>query len=141
MLINADFDQRVVIRPDDYQWVQSPMHGVERMMLDRVGDELARATSLVRYAPSSEFSTHIHTGGEEFLVLDGVFADEHQAYPKGSYVRNPIGTSHTPKVGPEGAVIFVKLQQFKAADTKHHQYSYAALVEWHGEWFIRDAIT
>lgn len=118
MLINADFDQRVVIRPDDYQWVQSPMHGVERMMLDRVGDELARATSLVRYAPSSEFSSHTHSGGEEFLVLDGVFADEHQAYPKGSYVRNPIGTSHTPKVGPEGAVIFVKLQQFKAADTK-----------------------
>lgn len=118
MLLNADFNERIVIRPDDYRWVKSPMQGVERMMLDRVGGESARATSLVRYAPSSEFSAHHHTGGEEFLVLDGVFADEHQAYPKGSYVRNPIGTSHTPKVGPEGAIIFVKLQQFKSADTK-----------------------
>lgn len=116
-LINAEFDQRVVIRPTDYQWVDSPMPGVERMMLDRVGDEVARATSIVRYAPNSEFSPHIHNGGEEFLVLEGVFADEHQRYPKGSYVRNPIGTSHTPKIGKEGATIFVKLQQFDQNDS------------------------
>lgn len=114
--INADFSQRVVIRPADYHWVTSPMAGVERMMLDRIGDESARATSIVRYAPFSEFPAHTHIGGEEFLVLDGVFADEHQSYPKGSYVRNPIGTAHTPKIGAEGAVIFVKLQQFQAAD-------------------------
>jgi len=114
--INADFEQRVVVRPEDYHWVCSPMPGVERMMLDRIGDEVARATSIVRYAPNSEFSSHVHSGGEEFLVLDGVFSDEHHDYGKGSYVRNPIGTSHTPKVGSEGATIFVKLQQFDASD-------------------------
>jgi anti-sigma factor ChrR (cupin superfamily) len=115
--LNADFSQRIVIRPDDYRWVASPMAGVERMMLDRIGDEVARATSIVRYAPFSEFSEHTHSGGEEFFVLDGVFSDENGSYPKGSYVRNPIGTSHTPKIGKEGAIIFVKLQQFNAADT------------------------
>ena len=114
MRVNADFSERVVIRPDDYSWVDSPMPGVERMMLDRIGDEVARATSLVRYAPNSQFSPHVHTGGEEFLVLEGRFADEHAEYPAGSYVRNPIGTSHTPRIGPEGCVIFVKLQQFEA---------------------------
>ena len=92
------------------------MPGVERMMLDRVGDEVARATSVVRYAPHSEFSSHTHNGGEEFLVLEGVFSDEHQSYSKGSYVRNPIGTSHTPKIGKEGATIFVKLHQFDRDD-------------------------
>lgn len=117
-LINADFDQRVVIRPADYQWVDSPMPGVERMMLDRVGDEVARATSIVRYAPHSVFSPHTHGGGEEFFVLEGVFLDEYQSYSKGSYVRNPIGTSHTPKVGKEGATMFVKLQQFNEDDTE-----------------------
>jgi anti-sigma factor ChrR (cupin superfamily) len=115
--LNADFSQRIVIRPDDYRWIASPMPGVERMMLDRIGDEVARATSIVRYAPFSEFSAHTHSGGEEFFVLDGVFSDENGSYPKGSYVRNPIGTSHTPKIGKEGAIIFVKLQQFNAADT------------------------
>ena len=94
------------------------MPGVERMMLDRIGDEVARATSLVRYAPNSTFSSHIHDGGEEFFVLEGEFGDEHQTYPAGSYVRNPIGTTHTPRVGNEGCVIFVKLHQFNKHDTR-----------------------
>ena len=116
MHLNADFSERVVIRPDDYQWVDSPMPGVERMMLDRIGDEVARATSLVRYAPNSVFSEHVHGGGEEFLVLEGEFGDEHQVYPAGTYVRNPIGSAHSPKVGDEGCVILVKLHQFAKDD-------------------------
>ena len=94
--LHADFEQRVVIRPNDYHWQPSPMPGVERMMLDRIGDEVARAMSLVRYVPNSAFSPHTHSGGEEFLVLSGVFADEHGEYPTGTYMRNPISTSHTP---------------------------------------------
>jgi len=116
--INDDFDHRVVIRPDDYHWVPSPMPGVERMMLDRIGDEVARATTIVRYAPNSEFSSHTHGGGEEYFVLEGLFSDERGDYPAGAYVRNPIGTSHTPKIGPEGATIFVKLHQFAKEDTE-----------------------
>ncbi|WP_394240983.1 cupin domain-containing protein [Vibrio astriarenae] len=116
-LINADFEQRIVICPQDYQWLSSPMPGVERMPLDRIGGEVARATSIVRYKPNSAFSPHTHDGGEEFFVLEGVFTDEHGDYPQGSYVRNPIGTAHTPKIGPEGATIFVKLQQFDKEDS------------------------
>ncbi len=85
-------------------------------MLDRIGDEVARATSLVRYAPNSTFSPHVHGGGEEFFVLEGEFGDEHRMYPAGTYVRNPIGTSHSPRVGEQGCVIFVKLHQFDAED-------------------------
>ncbi len=114
--INDNFEERVVIKPEDYQWVDSPMPGVERMMLDRIGDEVARATTIVRYAPNSEFSTHSHDGGEEFFVLEGTFSDEHRDYPTGSYVRNPIGTFHTPKVGTDGATMFVKLHQFESED-------------------------
>lgn len=116
MRVNADFSKRVVVRPADYEWVDSPMPGVERMMLDRIGDEVARATSLVRYAPDSAFSEHVHGGGEEFLVLAGEFGDEHQRYPVGTYVRNPVGTSHSPKVGQQGCTILVKLHQFDADD-------------------------
>jgi len=83
-LINADFTKRIVIRPNDYRWMQSPMPGVERVMLDRIGDEVARATSIVCYEPNSKFTPHIHSGGEEIFVLDGVFADEHQSYKKGA---------------------------------------------------------
>lgn len=115
MRINADFSERVVIRPGDVDWVASPMAGVERRMLDRIGEEKARATSFVRYAPESYFSEHEHGGGEEFFVLDGVFSDEHGDYPAGTYVRNPIGSRHTPK-SRDGCTIFVKLHQFAADD-------------------------
>ncbi len=84
-------------------------------MLDRIGDEVARATSIVRYAPESQFAPHTHGGGEEFLVLEGVFSDEHGDFPVGSYVRNPPTTRHTPHSKP-GCVILVKLWQFDLAD-------------------------
>lgn len=86
------------------------------MMLDRVGGEIARATSLVRFAPNSTFSEHTHGGGEEFLVLEGAFGDEHHVYPAGTYVRNPVGTSHSPSVGDQGCLILVKLYQMDDDD-------------------------
>lgn len=89
--------------------------GVQRRMLERIGDEVARATSIVRYAAGSAFTPHTHTGGEEFIVLEGVFQDEHGDFPAGCYVRNPPSTRHTPH-SAAGCVIFVKLWQFDLAD-------------------------
>lgn len=118
MQLNADFDVRVAIHGADIPWKASPMAGVERRMLDRLGDEVARATTIVRYAPNSHFSPHVHTGGEEFFVLDGVFQDEHGDFPAGSYIRNPPESSHTPG-SDAGCTIFVKLWQFDLADRTH----------------------
>ncbi len=115
MEINADFSKRVLINSDELGWTPSSMPGVERRMLDRVGDEVARATSIVRYAQGSHFAAHTHGGGEEFIVLEGVFQDEHGDYPAGTYIRNPPTSHHTPG-STEGCVIFVKLWQFDPAD-------------------------
>lgn len=115
MELNADFTKRVLVHAADIPWKPSPIAGVDRRMLDRIGDEVARATSIVRYAAGSKFSAHTHTGGEEFIVLEGVFQDEHGDYPAGTYVRNPPTTSHTPGAA-DGCVIFVKLWQFDAED-------------------------
>ena len=119
MKINANFNERVVINTNEMSWTPSPMPGVDRKMLDRIGEEIARATSLVRYAPNSHFSAHTHGGGEEFLVLEGEFNDAAGCYPAGTYVRNPVGSSHAPWAGAEGAVIFVKLHQFDLQDAAH----------------------
>jgi len=89
MNLNAYFSKCAAVHAGKLDWVASPMPGVERRMLDRIGEEVARATSVVRYAPHSCFSPHVHEGGEEFLVLAGVFQDEHGDYPAGTYVRNP----------------------------------------------------
>jgi anti-sigma factor ChrR (cupin superfamily) len=118
MRIRADLDERAVLRPGDEAFVPSPEPGVERLMLDRLGEEVARATSIVRYAAGSRFAEHRHDAGEEFLVLDGVFADEHGSYPAGSYVRNPPGSRHAPR-SEAGCTLFVKLRQFQPGDDRH----------------------
>lgn len=117
MLINADLTRPALARPPLAEdWVASPEGGVERRMLERDGGEVARATSLVRYAPASRFPTHEHGGGEEFYVITGTFLDENGAYPAGTYVRNPPGSRHAPR-SDEGCVLFVKLRQFAPGDT------------------------
>jgi len=118
MNLHADMNQKVVVHAAQLDWLASPIAGVARRMLHRVGDEVAQATSIVRYAPGSRFSAHTHNGGEEFLVLDGVFQDEHGDYPAGTYIRNPPQSRHTPG-SANGCTIFVKLWQFDPQDRSH----------------------
>lgn len=115
MNINDDITQRVVLHTPQMDWVGSPAAGVQRKMLDRVGGEVARATSVVRYAPGAAFAAHEHGGGEEILVLDGVFSDEHAKYPAGTYLRNPPGSKHIP-ASLTGCLLLVKLWQFCPGD-------------------------
>jgi anti-sigma factor ChrR (cupin superfamily) len=116
MTLRADLTHRQVVRPGGETWQPLVMAGAEGYMLER-GDDL-RETLLVRYAAGMRLDMHTHGGGEEFLVLAGSFHDHAGDYPEGTYVRNPIGTMHAPQAGSAGAVLFVKLHQFDAADTR-----------------------
>ena len=118
MELNADFTRTVRVNDADNPWRGSPSAGVERKMLDRIVDEVARATTIVRFAPGSAFAPHTHDGGEEYIVLEGVFQDEAGDFPVGTYVRNPPTSRHTPRSEP-GATIFVKLWQFDPDDRQH----------------------
>ena len=129
MDLNSDFDQRVVQSARNAVWNASPLPGVDRRMLDRIGEEVARATSIVRYAAGSHFDRHVHDGGEEILVLHGVFSDESGDYPAGTYIRNPPGTSHTP-FSRDGCTLFVKLWQFAPDDTEPVRIDTSAAA-WH----------
>lgn len=115
MQIHADLDREAIVHAHDLPWVPAPVPGIERRMLERDGDEVARASSIVRYAPGRSFPSHVHGRGEEFLVLEGRFDDEHGQYEAGTYVRNPPGSSHAPSC-TLGCTIFVKLRQFAADD-------------------------
>lgn len=117
MLIHADFSQAVIVKPEDYHWVKSPRGEVDRVMLDRIGEEVARATSLVKYAPHTTFPEHQHLHGEEILVLSGVFTENGNLhYPSGWYLRSPHQSVHQPS-SEEGALIFVKLMQMPLSET------------------------
>jgi anti-sigma factor ChrR (cupin superfamily) len=129
MRINADLNERVVIETEGMDWVASPAAGVERRMLDRDGAESGRATTIVRFAPGSEFPPHDHPGGEEFLVLAGTFSDETGDFGPGTYVRNPVGSRHKP-ASREGCTILVKLCQMNPADQAEVRIDTNA-VPWH----------
>ena len=109
MNINSDYSKRVVINHHELPWVPSPEVGIERRMLDRIGGEIAKASSIVRYLPHSYFPMHTHEFGEEILVLDGILSDEIGDYPAGTYIMNPPGSSHAPH-SKTGCTLFVKLR-------------------------------
>ena len=115
MKLHSNFKLFAATNFDPAKYISSPAYGVNRFMLDRIGNEKARATTIVEYKPNSKFPKHTHIGGEEFLVLTGTFKDQFGEFPAGTYVRNPIGSEHAPWVDDDGCTIMVKLLQM--ADT------------------------
>jgi anti-sigma factor ChrR (cupin superfamily) len=115
MNLNSNFSQRVVVDTSNTVWVDSPATGIQRKLIERDGDEVARATSIVRYAPASVFVQHEHDLGEEILVLDGLFSDESGSFGAGTYIKNPPGSSHAPS-SASGCTLFVKLRHLDPGD-------------------------
>jgi anti-sigma factor ChrR (cupin superfamily) len=127
--LHADFSARVVCHSAELAWTLSPMAGVQRKMLERQGGEVARATSMVRYAPHAHFERHVHDHGEEILVLEGVLTDELGSYGPGTYLKNPPGSAHAPSSEP-GCTLFVKLRHLADGDTQRVVVDTA-----HSPWF------
>jgi len=117
--LHADFSKPAVVRTAAMQWQSSPGAGVWRKRLElRGAAESGRVTAIVRYDPGSRFPPHEHPDGEEILVLQGIFADEHGSYPAGTYLLNPEGFRHAPR-SEEGCVLLVKLRQYPGNDRGH----------------------
>ena len=115
MRLNADFSERVVVDSETLEWHASPSPLVQRRLLERVGGEVARATSIVRYAPGAKFESHMHELSEEILVLAGTLSDEAGDYGPGTYLKNPPGSSHAP-FSDSGCTLFVKLRHLDPED-------------------------
>mmetsp|Transcript_18007 Transcript_18007/g.33802 ORF Transcript_18007/g.33802 Transcript_18007/m.33802 type:complete len:298 (+) Transcript_18007:44-937(+) len=109
--LNSDKSQSCLVNTDSIEWIETAAGGVRRKMIERIGGELARATTVVSFQPSASFPAHVHKGGEEFLVLQGDWYDDWATQPTLTYVRNYIGSKHTPRIGPKGCTILVKLCQ------------------------------
>ena len=93
-------------------WRQGMVPGLKVTSLHQ---GLTKHTALVRWAPETRFNPHTHVGGEEILVLEGVFRDEHGSYPAGTWIRSPHMSNHRPFTGSEGATILVKVGHLDVA--------------------------
>jgi len=127
--INADLAVRAVAHTEQLEWTSSPSGTVWRKRVHLVGPpESGQVTSVVRYEPGSTFPSHDHPQGEEILVLEGVFSDEHGDWPAGTYLLNPEGFRHAPFSEP-GCLLFVKLRQYPGRD-RHHVVVDTRVLEW-----------
>lgn len=152
--LNADHSLRAVVETSNMPWETSEAGGVLRKRMERIDAKPEPVTTIVQYQADSAFPAHQHVKGEEIIVLEGTFSDNHGNYEAGCYLRNPPGTSHSP-FSKDGCTIFVKLQQFQPTDTKQlniqtkqqpwlpglvpglnvmplheHMYEHVALVKW-----------
>ena len=100
------------LRGADLDWRQGMVPGLKVTSLHQ---GLTKHTALVRWAPETRFNPHTHVGGEEILVLEGVFRDEHGSYPAGTWIRSPHMSNHRPFTGAEGATILVKVGHLDVA--------------------------
>jgi hypothetical protein len=106
--VNADLSRQMA-------WEPSPSGTVWRKPLYRRGGEFGPVTSLVRDAPAGAFPAHAHPEGEEILVWDGIFSDEHGDYAAGTFLMNPHNSRHSPR-SEGGCTLFVRLRQYPGED-------------------------
>ena len=101
---HADDKAHVVIRPEDQRW----QPGIGNLRVCSLHVHHTESTALVFWPEDEVFQKHTHFGGEEVVVLDGCFVDEHGEYPKGSWIRSPHMSQHFPYVR-EQTLIMVKV--------------------------------
>lgn len=71
--------------------------------------ETGRGSFLIRFAPGGESLHHVHTGGEEFLMLEGeLIDDDGTVFGPGDFICFAPGTSHSSK-SPGGCLALVYL--------------------------------
>jgi anti-sigma factor ChrR (cupin superfamily) len=116
-LLNMDFSKTVCLKTDEQISSNTLVEGVTRRYLERSAENTGHTTSFVTFSPNANHPQHIHTQGEEILVLEGVFSDEKGDYPARTYIRNPPGSYHT-TFSKKGCKLFVKSEQFQEGDNQ-----------------------
>jgi len=96
--------ERVVIETPSQPWLP----GQGRLTVMTLHEFETQHTALVRWPAGERFVPHRHWGGEEILVLQGEFCDEHGRYPCGTWIRSPHMSEHFPYVEEE-TIILVKV--------------------------------
>lgn len=96
-------NQRTIIDTRNADWFEGLVTGLTVLPLAESG---TRHAAIVRWAPKTKFNPHRHYGGEEILVLEGVFEDEYGRYPAGTWMRSPHMSAHHP-FSVDGCLILV----------------------------------
>jgi anti-sigma factor ChrR (cupin superfamily) len=100
----ASDHQQLNIQTKQQAWLSGLVPGLSVMPLH---EHIHEHVALVKWQANTIFQAHQHIGGEEIYVLEGTFEDEFGSYPKGTWLRNPPNSFHTPFT-KQGCIIYVK---------------------------------
>jgi anti-sigma factor ChrR (cupin superfamily) len=101
---DANDSEKVVLRTEEQQW----RPGIGSLKVCPLHSFGTQSTALVLWPANEVFHPHVHWGGEEIVVITGMFTDEFGQYPAGSWIRSPHLSEHFPRVKEE-TLILVKV--------------------------------
>lgn len=103
----ADGEALAIDTRDRGNWVAWGGRGSEKAQLFDPGT-LPEASWVGFMLPDLTIPEHSHAGGEEIFVLEGGLRDERGHYGPGSWVRFPVGMTHTPTSLGSGCLMLVR---------------------------------
>ena len=92
---------------DRANWAAWGGRGSEKAQIYDPG-ELAEASWVGFMLPDLTIPEHAHSGGEEIFILEGELRDERGLYGPGTWVRFPVGVTHTPTSLSQGCLMLVR---------------------------------
>ena len=104
---DGDKRKQLALNTHEMEWRQGMVEGLTVLPLYSQA-EYPENMALVRWQPDTYFPEHTHPGGEEILVLEGTFEDDHGEYPTGTWIRSPHLSKHKP-YSKDGCLIYVRV--------------------------------
>ncbi len=99
--------EQLAVNTNDMEWRQGMVEGLTVLPLYSQPNH-PESMALIRWQPDTYFPEHTHSGGEEILVLEGIFEDDFGQYPTGTWIRSPHLSKHKPH-SKEGCLIYVRV--------------------------------
>ena len=97
----------ITLSIDEVEWKGSSHAGVRFRPLRHDRDTGAGAM-ILEMAPGTSYPAHLHTAGEDVLVLEGELIVGALRHGPGSYVYSPPGSVHAPRT-EKGCTMFIAL--------------------------------
>ena len=103
----ADGEAIALDTNDRANWAPWGGRGSEKAQIYDPGS-LPEASWVGFMLPHLTIPEHDHAGGEEIFILEGELRDERGSYGPRTWVRFPIGVTHTPSALAQGCLMFVR---------------------------------
>ncbi|MEM9906458.1 MAG: cupin domain-containing protein [Cyanobacteria bacterium P01_D01_bin.44] len=87
---------RFLVVPSGVRSVRTVQYGEGQPGVLPLHNYQTETVALVRWEADTSFQRHTHLGGEDFFVVEGTFENEQGIYPKGTWLRHPANSIHTP---------------------------------------------